>query len=347
MAPGRQTPKKKHLSEIDSLRKEFTDKQLIKQPEHQKKNSLIFSVFEGFVNWSLAAQAKTPKGFVRALFNPIIEKYGPKFDALNRNIMLSGIRLLPETYIALLLATSVGMSAFTALVAATTTLALGLGMLPTIFVAFGASATVFVATAFVFYTYPEVLANQRKTSIEANLPFALNHMAAISSSGVPPENLFKLLVKLGEYGAITDESKKIAKRVDAFGEDITSALSKVAKETPSTEFKDLLYGILSVIESGGNLQDYLNDSAQAALFNYKLKRRKYLATLSTFADIYTALLIAAPLFLVAILVIINIVPGSSIGGLTIPALMVGGVYVIIPLLNIIFLALLNYTQPEV
>ena len=202
-------------------------------------------------------------------------------------------------------------------------------------------------TLIIFYTYPGLIASERKKILDTNLPFALNHMAAIASSGVPPENVFKLLTKLGEYGAITDEARKITKIVDVFGEDLTAALNRVAKETPSQDFKSLLSGMLAVIESGGNLQSYLNESAQAALFNYKLSRRKYLETLSTYADIYTALLIAAPLFLVSILVIINIIPGSLVAGLTVPTVLKIGVYGVIPMLNILFLALLTYMQPEV
>ncbi len=198
-----------------------------------------------------------------------------------------------------------------------------------------------------FYLYPFHISKQREHNINTNLPFAITHISAIAQSGVPLEKVFQMLSTLGDYGEITLESKKIVNRVTIFGDDIINAITYVAKRTPSEDFKNLLYGIISIVQSGGNLRSYLKEMASVALFNYRLARKRYTETLSTYADIYTALLIAAPLFLVAILAVINIVPDSSIMGMTVDTFMKLGVYGLIPALNIIFLTVLSMTQPEV
>lgn len=194
--------------------------------------------------------------------------------------------------------------------------------------------------------YPYHLVTSKRISIESNMPFAISHMAAISASGVPPFIIFKLISDVKEYGEITNECKRIVKNIEFFGMDILSALKNVADRTPSMEFRQFIDGVVSNIETGGDLRRYFDASGKQALFDYRLKREKYLQTLSTYADFYTAVLIAAPLFFVSVLSIMSFL-GGQIMGMSIPSAMRIGVYVFIPVLNVIFIAFIQYTQPSV
>ena len=136
------------------------------------------------------------------------------------------------------------------------------------------------------------------------------------------------------------------RNVEAFGMDVVSAMRNVADRTPSTEFRQTIYGIISTIETGGDLKKFLENAAKEALFDYRLKREKYMQTLSTYADFYTAVLIAAPLFFVSVLSVMSLV-GGSVFGLSIPNAMRIGVYAMIPLMNIMFILFIHYTQPTV
>ncbi len=198
----------------------------------------------------------------------------------------------------------------------------------------------------IYHSYPFHLLTSKKNSIEGNLPFAINHMAAISASGVPPFVTFKLLTNIPEYGEVANEAKRIVRNVDTFGMDVVSAMKNVAERSPSTEFRQTLFGIISTIETGGDLKRFLENAAKEALFTYRLKREKYLQTLSTYADFYTAVLIAAPLFFVSVLSVMSLV-GGEVFGLSIPAAMRIGVYAMIPLMNIMFIAFIHYTQPSI
>ena len=105
-------------------------------------------------------------------------------------------------------------------------------------------------------------------------------------------------------------------------------------------------GITSTIETGGNLITYLNELSEKALFEYRIKREKYLKTLSTYADIYTALLVAAPLMFLALLATMGII-GGDIMGLGIPELIFLITWVVLPLMNIGFLVFVHVTYPGV
>lgn len=217
-----------------------------------------------------------------------------------------------------------------------------LGFLGALITAFAVSFGVLT----IYHSYPFHLITSKKNSIDGNLPFAINHMAAISASGVPPFITFKLLTNIPEYGEVANEAKRIVRNVEAFGMDVVSAMRNVADRTPSPEFRQMIYGIIATIETGGDLKKYLENAAKEALFNYRLKREKYMQTLSTYADFYTAVLIAAPLFFVSVLSVMSLV-GGSVFGLSIPNAMRIGVYAMIPLMNIMFIMFIHYTQPTV
>ncbi|MBW6451275.1 MAG: type II secretion system F family protein [DPANN group archaeon] len=206
---------------------------------------------------------------------------------------------------------------------------------------------IFITTFSFLYYNPFRLRAAKRLNINSNLPFALNHLAAIASSGAPPEKAFEILSIFTEFGAISKESSKIIDRIH-FGEDITTAIKHVMRITPSEKFKGLLAGILTVIETGGDLEEYLKQAAETAMHNYKLAQNQYTDSLSTYADIYTAILIAAPLFMVSILAVMNIIPSTKlVGGISIPFALTVGVYIVMPVLNILFILLIDMMQPEI
>jgi len=104
--------------------------------------------------------------------------------------------------------------------------------------------------------------------------------------------------------------------------------------------------MISNIESGSELKIYMNEKSKEALLEYELERQKFTETISTYSDIYTGILIAAPLFFVSALSLVSIL-GGVVGSIPIDTLIVMGTYVVIPLLNIMFIIFLQLTQPEV
>ncbi|MEW6063091.1 MAG: type II secretion system F family protein [Nanoarchaeota archaeon] len=203
-----------------------------------------------------------------------------------------------------------------------------------------------ITTVFVMYYYPKTMINARRRRIKNELPFAIVHMAAVAGSGTQPINMFILVLESGEYKELSKEIKKIINYVNIFGYNLSTALKLVAASTPSPEFAELLNGIVSTIETGGDLRGYLDGKAVDTLATYKLERKKYVEMISTYSDIYTSILIAAPLLFVTTLTIINVI-GGQLGGLSVSTIATIGTFVVIPLLNIGFMVFLNITQAEI
>jgi len=199
---------------------------------------------------------------------------------------------------------------------------------------------------FLYFTAPLMIANHHKRVIKNDLPFVIIHMAAVAGSGAQPVSMFHLVLSTGEYKGVEREIKKILNYVNLFGYSLSSALRAVSITTPNKDFKDLLNGIVSVIESGGDLKFYLKGKADDAFTNYKLERKRYVEALSTYSDIYIGVLLAAPLLFIVTLTIINLL-GGTIAGFSVRTLAFFGTFVGMPLLNIAFLVFLQLVQPEV
>jgi len=195
----------------------------------------------------------------------------------------------------------------------------------------------------IFYPYQKVMSRSR--DINTSLPFAISQMGAIASSGVPPTAIFKLLSEFKEYDVLAEEMEKITRNVEVFGLDPMTSIREIAKRTPSEKFKQLLLGIASTIEGGGNLKTYLKNAGEQSLFTWRTRRQRYIQQLSTYAEFYTGLLIAAPLFLIALFSVMYMIQ-PEIAGFDILQLMKISIYVIIPSLNLGFLVFLQMTQVE-
>ncbi|MDY6769415.1 MAG: type II secretion system F family protein [Candidatus Nanohaloarchaea archaeon] len=308
-----------------------------------------------------ALRSNTYAGASNALFGGAADMAGEYFLGLEDDIQQANMDVLYRTYVA-----EMFMGAFLAVLG-------GLGFATVVTVTYSLPV-IFALVIWVFlpllfalvvftgmYLYPAWKARDRARDINRNIPFALNHMSAIAGSGVPPSSLFELLVNFDEYGEIAGEADEIVTRVTVFGDDVTTALKDVAATTPSDDLKEVFYGMVSTLETGGDLKDFLDERADRALFDYRMKRQKEIDRLTTFASFYTALLVAAPLFLVTILAVLETIGGglfgypikarcgfinALLGGCPMGVIDVGA-FIVIPIANIIFIAVLEVTQPEI
>ena len=281
-----------------------------------------------------------------SLFGPVADRFSPSFMVLKPHLMKSGIGVLLRTWVAIILLSVLLSYAISLSAVLAVSFIFGLDVVAFIYLAFFLPVLLAAMTFMFFYIYPMQKARNIERSIETDLPFALAHMSAIASSGIPPEFMFELLTGFEEYKAISAHAQMVVRNIKNYGMSSISAINDVANKTPSKPFKQVLNGMTSTIEKGGDLVSYLKDMSDKALFDYRLKRENYLKTLSTYADIYTALLVAAPLMLLAVLGVMSII-GGDVMGFTIKDIISLLTWVILPLLNVVFLAFIHITYPGV
>ncbi len=196
-----------------------------------------------------------------------------------------------------------------------------------------------------FYFYPTYRINERKQSIDGDLPYAITHMATIAGTGIPPDKVFELMSKFDEYKEISRECKDIVRNTQIFGYNINTALKEVAMKCPSKKFSDMLWGVVSIIRSGGVIRDYLNEEAKIMLEEHRRIEREYIETLSMLSEIYATLFVAAPILFIVMLAVMSI-----IGGLNLPiggkALLELTIYLVIPAMSVLFILLLDSSKPK-
>lgn len=195
-----------------------------------------------------------------------------------------------------------------------------------------------VATFMVAFYYPNMKAKSMKSRINRSLPFTTAHMAAIASSGINPAEIFRVLsLKEGEIGK---ESKAIYNDVRMFGMGVSAALTKAANRTPSPEFAELLWGMISVITSGGDLENYLAEKTRGFMTAYRRILDDYSKQIYLYTEIYITLIIVGTLFFIVLSSIMSPLTGG--GALFIQTFLV---FIFTPLLSIGFIILLKGLSP--
>ena len=320
---------------------EYLLKKFIKKPEPKE----VTVKEEKFTIYKSTSYSKLANSFCEFLSLYFIKRYPNFFKKLYTSLKISGMKYLSKTYVSIMFFTSFLVAFLSLVFSVSMHYVMGVNLIISAIRSVAISFVAFIVTFAIVYFYPSSVAGAKRKKIKADLPFVIIHMAAVAGSGAQPISMFNLVLSSGEYKGLEDEIKKIINYVNLYGYDLSTALKQVALTTPSPEFKELLTGITATIESGGDLKAYLKGKADDAVNTYKMERKKYVQSLSAYSDIYTGVLIAAPLLFMVTLAIINIL-GGRIGPFSVKMLSNIGVYGAIPLMNILFLVFLGLIQPE-
>jgi flagellar protein FlaJ len=329
------------------MKQKNVKKKLIKKNLNLDVKSLIKkkkeSVLEKeYLIYETSSFGKLSNKYMGKLTNHLTKNYPKFFDSLYPSLKSSGIKVLSKTYVSIMLFFSVLAFLFIFIIAL---LFLRGFILFTLLKAIILGLVAAVITFTLVYTYPMMLVNSMRKKIKDELPFVVIHMAAIAGGGAQPIAMFNLILNSEEYKGLRGEIKKIVNYVNLFGYDLPTALRTVASTTPSKDFRELLNGLVTTIESGGSLKSYLDAKATDLMNSYRLERKKYVETISTYSDVYTGILIAAPLLFFVTLAIIQLL-GGAIMGFSAKTLATIGTFVAIPILNVAFLIFLNFIQPK-
>ena len=282
-----------------------------------------------------------------AIFGKVVDKNIEFFEPVKHVLPKADIKIPLRTYLSVMLLVTVltylAVLAFTVfLVFYVLKVQLLLAIAYSLFIPFLAAAGVFLWYTF----YPFQRSMIRKRNIEANLPFVITHMSSIADAGIPPSAIFHLISAFKEYGEVTKELSKIARNMEQFGMDPVRAIREVADRTPSEELRELLLGIVTTTESGGDIKLFLRTMGEQALFEWRIRRERFLQQMSTYAEFYVGIIIAAPLFLIALFAIMGLIQ-PNIAGYSIMDITKLSIYLLIPAINLGFLFFLRSIEVEI
>jgi flagellar protein FlaJ len=197
-------------------------------------------------------------------------------------------------------------------------------------------------TYLVFLLYPGIMAGDRRRNIDATLPYAINYVTAMSSAGITPDEVFRLLGQSKIYGESAVEARYVAREVDFFGKDLLEALRTVSQVTPSDRLREFMQGAVASISSGSNLTEYFRTKARQYTLENHQQQKMFLETLGLIAESYVTAMVAGMLFLIILQSIMTILSGDSD-----PFFLYIIIYLIIPFGSIMFVILISSMTPEV
>lgn len=197
-------------------------------------------------------------------------------------------------------------------------------------------------TYLIFLLYPGIQAGDRRRNIEATLPYAINYVTAMSSAGITPDEVFRLLGQSKIYGESAVEARYVSRETDFFGKDLLEALRTVSQATPSERMREFLQGAVASISSGSNLTEYFRAKAHQYTFENNQQQKMFLETLGLIAESYVTAMVAGMLFLIILQSIMTLISGDSN-----PVFLYIIIYLIVPFGSMMFVILISSMTPEV
>ena len=196
-------------------------------------------------------------------------------------------------------------------------------------------------TYLVFILYPGLEAGNRRRNIDASLPYAINYITSMSTAGITPAEVFRLLGSSTIYGQSAVEARYISREIDIFGRDLIDALRLVSASTPSRRMKEFLQGTMASVSSGGNITDYFRTKAEQYSLENRQTQKMFLETLGLVSESYVTAMVAGTLFLIILQSIMSVLSGDNR-----PMFLYAVIYVMIPLGSIMFVIMISSMTPE-
>ncbi|WP_129115091.1 type II secretion system F family protein [Halegenticoccus tardaugens] len=187
---------------------------------------------------------------------------------------------------------------------------------------------------------PYSRASARKREINMLLSDAVSFMYALSVGGLNQLEILEAMAKAEDtYGEVAREFQSVVQETEYFGTDYRTAIRNQAMETPSDELSQFLTDMLSIINSGGDLERFLDDKKDKHMRTAKQQQELTLETLELFGEMYMTLSLF-PLLLIIILVIMSMLGDAD------EMLLYGTVYGLIPLTGAGFLVLVSTVKQD-
>ncbi len=193
-----------------------------------------------------------------------------------------------------------------------------------------------------FYIWPSQQAGNKRKRIDNALHFAVIYMETLAGTGAPPSLLFRILGSFEEFTEISKVSRKINRDIEIFGMDPAEAIINAANKTPSSNLRELLWGMKSTITSGGDLKTYLSEKATSFTNAYKRRLEEFTRVLAVLLEIYITIVIVGSVLALVLTTIMSLLSGglSGIADLQMLIVTVG-----LPFMSTIFIVLIKISSP--
>ena len=193
-------------------------------------------------------------------------------------------------------------------------------------------------------TIPKIIALNRASSLEAEVPFLAAYVSVMSTGGISPYMSLLRISKFPLLSNMAKEARRIALWVQGLGLDPVTAIENSAKSLPSSEYRELLLGYSSTLRVGGDVVHYLLTKTRD-IFEDRLTKLRILGErMSGMLEIYVtfSVLLALGFYTIYIvsLTMSQYLPMPMSGGFILFS------YVFLPTISIFFMYIIDILQPK-
>lgn len=180
----------------------------------------------------------------------------------------------------------------------------------------------------------------RKRKIDRLLPDTISYMYALSVGGMSQVEIFKAVADSEDvYQDVSEEFQTIIQESEYSYTDYRTAMRNRAIETPSADLQQFLTDMLSILDSGGDLNNFLEDKKEKHIRKSKENQEDLLEIVEMFGEMYMNLSLM-PLLLI-ILLTIMLLMGE--GDLLLLSLVI---YILLPMIGVGFVILMTTVIPD-
>jgi flagellar protein FlaJ len=194
---------------------------------------------------------------------------------------------------------------------------------------------------FLFTIYPSTVISDRKSKIDRILPHAITFMYSLSRGGMDLIQILKSLADNHEvYGEISKEASRILWEIEGLGKDLRTALADAVEYSPSENFKEFLHGLITIIDSGGDITRYFEERSEFYFERARQDQKNFLEFLGLMAETYITAFVAGPLFLIIIQTVMSVM------GQTNELAIFSIIYFVIPIGSFMFAMVIKLLSPS-
>ncbi len=158
--------------------------------------------------------------------------------------------------------------------------------------------------------YPMSIADGKAAEIDNNMHYYITQMGAIATAETPRLDIIRIVSQNKDYKRLADETIKIYNLVTVWNMSLAEACKFISKRTPSILYEDFLDRFAHGLQSGENVNDFLNAEQNVVMNEYESMYEGCLYAIEMIKELFVSMVMSL-IFLASFAVIMPVITGMD------------------------------------
>ncbi len=161
-----------------------------------------------------------------------------------------------------------------------------------------------VFLVFVIGMLPLIYSSQKKIKVDRLFPLFITELAALSTSEMGLEHIFRIMSEKKIYGPLADDSRRMYRLMKSYSVSAAEACRFIAARTPSVQESDFFSRFGHALEIGEPMSRFMKNEHDVIMSEYVLRAESSLKDLDFVKEVYTGMVTS----MIFVCVFISIIP---------------------------------------